>query len=100
MKFKSLVAACLVAVSLLGSNASAMSVQAKCPPHNFADRVYQNTTSYTKYHTYTYALTGELRTCSYQVYQIHLRVRCAYCGLENGEMVVQDGGEHGHTCGK
>ena len=99
MRIKRTVVSCLVAFTLLGSSASAMSAQATCPPHNFADRVYQQTTSYTRSHIYQHAISGELRTCYYQQYQIHLRVRCAYCGLENGDMVVQDGGQTGHTCG-
>lgn len=100
MSIRRTVATCLVAVALLGSSASAMSMQAKCPPHNFADRVYDHTTSYPRSHTYYNSVTGKNETYYYQQYQIHLRVRCAYCGLENGDMVVQDGGQKGHTCGK
>ncbi len=50
MRIKRTVVSCLAALTLLGSSASAMSAQATCPPHHFADRVYQQTTSYTRSH--------------------------------------------------
>lgn len=100
MRIKRTVVSCLAALTLLGSSASAMSAQATCPPHHFVDRVYQQTTSYTRSHIYTYGNNGQTATCYYQQYQIHFRIRCADCGLENGDMVVQDGGQTGHTCGK
>ena len=93
---------CLVAAILSGSSVSAMPSQKTCPPHMFLDMIYSHRTSYTDTHEYTYpsgqdehpAASG---TCRYQQYQIHLRVRCAHCGLENGDMIVINGGTFHHS---
>ncbi len=106
MKFKKIAASLLLSAALLGSSLSVMAAEGGCPPHRFIDRVYSQTSiSPQKHHLYVYATDKdgnptEYKTCYYNAYLIHFRIRCADCHLENGEIKIEEMGELNHDCGK